>query len=207
MLALQNLGCHNINFVTPTHVMPQILQALIRAIELGLNIPLVYNTSGYELSEMIHLLDGIIDIYLPDMRYANNEYALRYSSAPHYVELNRDSVKEMFRQTGTATFDEEGIIRRGVIIRHLVLPHDISGTKDTCAFIAKEISTETYISLMSQYFPAFKAKQHPPLDRSITLEEYESAVDAMTKYGIHNGWIQESGGLKRFAGTHIKKNI
>lgn len=207
MLALQNLGCHNINFVTPTHVMPQILQALIRAIELGLNIPLVYNTSGYELPEMIRLLDGIIDIYLPDMRYADNVHALKYSLAPHYVELNRDSVKEMFRQVGRATFDEKGIITRGVIIRHLVLPHDISGTQDICAFIAKEISTETYISLMSQYFPAFKAKQNPPLERRITLEEYESAIDAMNKYGLHNGWIQESGGLKRFAGTHIKKNI
>lgn len=197
MLTLQKERCHNINFVTPTHVMPQILEALILAIEGGLNIPLVYNTSGYELPEAIELLEGIIDIYLPDMRYANNAFAVKYSSAPGYPEFNRNAVREMFRQVG---------IKR-LIIRHLVLPENISGTEEIFSFICRELSPKIYISLMSQYFPAFEADSYPLLNRRITLEEYERAVALLKKYGLENGWIQESGGLKRFAGTNIKKNV
>ncbi len=197
MLKLQKEGCHNINFVTPTHVMPQILEALILAAEGGLNIPLVYNTSGYELPEVIGLLEGIIDIYLPDMRYADNGLAVKYSSAPGYTELNKKAVKEMFRQVGI----------KGLIIRHLVLPKNIAGTEKIFSFISRELSPKACISLMSQYFPAFEAKSHPPLDRRVTLEEYETAVELLKKYGLENGWVQESGGLKRFAGTHIKKNV
>lgn len=207
MLKLQEEGCHNINFVTPTHVLPQILEALIPAIQGGLRIPLVYNTSGYELPETIRLLDGIIDIYLPDMRYAHNAHAVRYSSAPGYPELNKGAVKEMFRQVGTATFDAQEVIRRGLIIRHLVLPQDISGTEEIFAFISRELTPETYISLMSQYHPYFEAQKYPPLDREITLEEYENAVELLKKYNLTNGWVQESGGLKRLAGTNIKRNI
>ncbi len=197
MLELQKEGCHNINFVTPTHVMPQILEALILAIENGLKIPLVYNTSGYELPEIIGLLDGVIDIYLPDMRYAENGLAIKYSNAPGYPEYNKNAVKEMFRQVGV----------KGLIIRHLVLPENIAGTEEILSFISRELSPKAYISLMSQYFPAFEADNYPPLDRRITLEEYEAAAQLLKKYGLENGWIQESGGLKRFAGTHIKKNV
>lgn len=207
MLSLQKEGCHNINFVTPTHVMPQILEALIPAIEGGLSIPLVYNTSGYETLEALKLLEGIVDIYLPDMRYADNAYAVEYSNAPGYAEYNQAAVKEMFRQVGTAKIDKEGLIVKGLIVRHLVLPQNIAGSEKIFAFIAREISPQIPISLMSQYFPEFEAQKHAPLDRVLTLEEYEAAVGLLEKYGLENGWIQESGGLKRFAGTNIKRNI
>lgn len=207
MLELQKLGCHNINFVTPTHIMPQILEALILAVEDGLRLPLVYNTSGYELPEIIQLLDGIIDIYLPDMRYADDDAAIRYSAAPNYADTNQKAVKEMFRQVGKGAFDENDCLTRGLIIRHLVLPGNIAGTEKILAFIAKELSHEIPVSLMSQYHPCFEAENKPPLDRMISLEEYEYAVSLLKKYGLENGWIQESHGLKRFSGTNIKRNI
>jgi len=207
MLTLQKEGCHNINLVTPSNVLPQNLEALIASIKDGLNIPLVYNTSGYELVETLRLLDGIVDIYLPDMRYASKAHALKYSNAPDYPAINQEAVREMFRQVGTAQIDEEGIITRGLVIRHLVLPQDISGTEEIFSFIAKEITPLTYISLMSQYFPAYQASRHPPMDRRITPEEYDKARSLLIKYGLENGWIQESWGVKRFAGIHIKKNI
>ncbi|MDD4910099.1 MAG: radical SAM protein [Candidatus Omnitrophica bacterium] len=206
MLYLQKLGCHNINFVTPTHVLPQILSALTVAIEEGLNIPLVYNSSGYEFSEMIELLDGIIDIYLPDMRYADDKAALKYSSAPDYPLINRSAVKEMFRQVGVGVFDEEGIIQRGMIIRHLVLPQGQAGSEEIFRFISEELSQDVYISLMSQYFPCYNAEEFPEINRRPALEEYEQARRAMEKRGLHNGWAQESGGLQRFAGVNIKRN-
>ncbi len=207
MLELQELGCHNINFVTPTHVMPQILEALFLAAEGGLTLPLVYNTSGYEDPEVIRLLDGIIDIYLPDMRYADDAYASKYSSARGYPSFNQAAVKEMFRQVGPASFDPEGNILRGLIIRHLVLPGRIAGTEKILAFIARELSREVAVSLMSQYHPCFEADTFPELNRKITLEEYEEAEGLLKTYGLENGWVQESHGLKRFAGTNIKRNI
>jgi len=207
MLRLQDMKCHNINFVTPTHVMPQILKALHLAIPKGLKIPLCYNTSGYELPGIIKLLDGIIDIYLPDMRYSDNESAIKYSSAPDYPWHNQQSIKEMHRQVGIAQIDENGIIKKGMIIRHLVLPNKISGTEKIMKFIAEEISKETYISLMSQYFPCYKAKGTDPLGRRITIEEYKEAQDIMHKYDLHNGWIQEPSGLEKFAGINIKQNL
>ena len=207
MLELQGFGCHNINLVSPTHVMPQILQALKSAIKSGLNIPLVYNSGGYELAEIIRLMDGLIDIYLPDMRYADNETAKKYSSANDYPEYNRQAVKEMHRQSGTAEINGSGIMTKGLIIRHLVLPGDISGTDKIMKFISEELSPETYISLMSQYFPCYKSGDFPELSRRISLEEYESAQTIMEKYGLHNGWIQEAGGLDRYAGINIKPNL
>ena len=207
MLQLQDMGCHNINFVTPTHVMPQILKALELAIPKGLKIPLVYNTSGYELQDMIKLLDEIIDIYLPDMRYADNEMALIYSHAADYPRYNRESVKEMHRQVGIAKIDEQGLIKRGLIVRHLVLPETIAGTEEIMQFIGRELSVDTYISLMSQYFPCYKADEIKELSRRITFEEYEAARDCLQKHGLRNGWIQESGGLDRFAGINIKPNV
>jgi putative pyruvate formate lyase activating enzyme len=206
MLSLQKEGCHNINLVTPTHVMPQILEALLLAVGDGLNIPIVYNTSGYELTETLKILEGIVDIYLPDMRYSREEPARLYSHAADYPHVNRAAIKEMHRQVGAAVFDNEGIIRNGMIIRHLVLPQDTSGTEEILRFIAEEISPETYISFMSQYFPAYLASHHPPLDRRLHLEEFEQAVAYLKKFGLDNGWIQESGGLQRFAGIHIKRN-
>ena len=204
MLELEKIGCHNINLVTPTHVMPQILKALELAINKGLKIPLVYNTGGYELAEIIKLLDGIVDIYLPDMRYADEALAKRYSNAKDYPEYNQKAVKEMQRQVGVAEIDAEGIIKRGLIIRHLVLPNNISGTDKIMKFISEEISKDTYISLMSQYCPYYKASQFKEVSRRITSQEYEEAKQSMNKHGLYNGWIQESYGSERFAGIHIK---
>ena len=204
MLELQKLGCHNINLVSPTHVMPQILKALKIAISKGLNIPLVYNTGGYELPGIIRLLEGIVDVYLPDMRYGDEEMAIKYSGAPGYPKYNRDSVKEMHRQVGIARMDNEGIIKNGLIIRHLVLPHDICGTEKIMKFIAQEISANTYISLMSQYLPYHKAFEFKDISRRLNEEEYNKARKIMERYGLSNGWIQESYGLERFAGVHIK---
>lgn len=204
MLKLQKTGCHNINLVSPTHIMPQILKALKIAIEAGLNIPLIYNTSGYELAETIKLLDGIIDVYLPDMRYADPELSKKYSLAPDYPACNQASVKEMHRQVGLVKTDHNDIIEKGMIIRHLVLPDNISGTEKIMKFISEEISTENYISLMSQYTPYYKAGDYAELSRRISLQEYEKAQKIMEKYGLHNGWTQDSGGLERFAGVNIK---
>lgn len=207
MLQLQDDGCHNINLVTPTHNIAQILTALILSIENGLSIPLVYNTSGYELPEMINFLNGIVDIYLADARYADNQHAIKYSNAPNYPYYNQESIKEMYKQVGLLRLDKNGIATKGLIIRHLVLPENIAGTEKIFSFIAKKISTQTTISLMSQYFPTFKAKNNPPLNRRITTEEYKDAIMLLNKYGLSQGWAQESRGLKRFAGTNIKKNI
>lgn len=204
MLELQKMGCHNINLVTPTHVMPQILKALKIAISKGLKIPLVYNTGGYELPEIIKLLDGIVDIYLPDMRYADEEASVEYSCAPGYPEYNRNSVKEMHRQVGIAKMDNEGIIRRGLVIRHLVLPNNTSGTEKIMEFISGELSSDSYISLMSQYLPYHKAAEFKDISRRLLAKEYEEARGLMEKYALSNGWIQESYGSERFAGIHIK---
>lgn len=204
MLELQNLGCHNINFVTPTHIMPQILKALTLAIPKGLKIPLVYNTGGYELPQIIKLLSGIVDIYLADMRYADSKAALEYSNAPDYPKYNQAAVKEMQQQVGVAKIDSSGIIERGLVIRHLVLPNQISGTEKIMRFISKEISQDTYISLMSQYLPYYKAGEFKAISRRLKSQEYEEAKQIMEKYGLSNGWIQESYGLERFAGVHIK---
>lgn len=207
MLQLQDMGCHNINLVTPTHVIPQILGSLKIAISKGLKIPIVYNTGGYELAEMISLLDGVVDIYLPDMRYAQSDMAIKYSSAPDYPKINQEALREMHRQAGIAQIDREGIMKRGLIIRHLVLPNEISGTEKIMKFIAEELSLDAYISLMSQYVPCYKANQFKEISRRITYQEYENAKNAMEKYGLYNGWIQENRGLERFAGMNIKSNI
>jgi putative pyruvate formate lyase activating enzyme len=190
MLKLQSQGCHNINFVTPTHYVPQILEALVIASDQGLTIPIVYNTSGYESLDTLKLLDGVVDIYLPDMRYADKAHAKKFSDAYDYPEINRAAIKEMHRQVGDLVLDNEGIAVKGLLIRHLVLPENISGTDRILEFIAKEISKNTYISLMSQYFPAFRAHDFAPLDRKITRKEYEKATAKMTELGLASGWTQ-----------------
>ncbi|MDP2044239.1 MAG: radical SAM protein [Candidatus Omnitrophota bacterium] len=204
MLKLQGLGCHNINLVTPTHVLPQILLSLELAIPQGLKIPLVYNTGGYELAEIIKLLDGIVDIYLPDMRYADSAVSQKLSGAINYPEYNQQAVKEMRRQVGPAEFDAAGLIKRGLIIRHLVLPNRLSGTDKIMRFIAEEISEDTYISLMSQYLPYHLASGYPEISRRLKKEEYEEAKKILERHNLSNGWIQESYGSERFAGVNIK---
>ena len=204
MLDLESRGCHNINLVTPTHILPQILKSLRIAISSGLSIPLVYNTSAYELPEIIQLLDGIVDIYLPDMRYADEKAAVKFSNAPDYPKYNRLAIKEMFRQVGTAQMDESGIIKRGIIIRHLVLPAKFSGTEEIMKFIAEELSTDTYLSLLSQYLPYYKAENFSEINRRLKIKEYEQAKEAMDQYNLSKGWVQESFGSERFAGVNIK---
>ncbi len=207
MLELQESGCHNLNLVTPTHILPQILKALLIAIPKGFKLPIIYNTSGYELKSVIELLNGIIDIYLADMRYADNNIAKEYSNAPDYPQYNQESLKEMFRQVGIAKFDKSSIITGGIIIRHLVLPNKLAGTEKIMEFIAKELSENTYISLMSQYTPYYKAGVHPKINRRITAQEYEEAQNIMQKFKLYNGWIQESHSLDKLAGVNIKRNI
>ncbi len=184
MLWLQGLGCHNINFVTPTHVVPQILEALPIAIEGGLSVPLVYNTGGYDSVDTIKLLDGIFDIYMPDFKYWDDKVALRLSRAPGYAEAARRAIKEMHRQVGDLTVDSEGIAQKGLLVRHLVLPGGLAGTQNIMRFLAQEISSNTYINIMDQYRPCGEAEKYPPLDRRITVDEYNEALGMARSEGI-----------------------
>lgn len=184
MLQLQRLGCHNINFVTPTHVVPQILDALAYAVDGGLNVPLVYNTGGYDSVETLKLLEGIFDIYMPDFKFWNSEMARKYLKAPDYPERARDAIKEMHRQVGNLTVDENGIALRGVLLRHLVMPEGVAGTREIMRYIAREISPDTYVNIMDQYRPCGNADKYPPIDRCITHDEYEEALRAAREEGI-----------------------
>lgn len=191
MTELQERGCHNINLVTPTHFIPSIVSALLIAVSMGLNIPIVYNTSGYERAEILKLLDGIVDIYLPDAKYADNTIAKRISGFRNYVDFNRDALIEMFNQVGNIRTNEEGIAVKGLLVRHLILPEDMSGTDDVLKFLSESISPDIYISLMDQYFPAYKAINHKKLSRRINTDEYNNAIESFNCHGLHNGWIQE----------------
>lgn len=191
MLGLQRRGVHNINFVTPTHFLPQILAALRLAIPRGFRLPIVWNSSGYEKEDVLRLLDGVVDIYLPDMKYAAEEPAVRFSSAPGYREANGRAVAEMFRQVGQLKLDEQGIAERGLIIRHLVLPEGGAGSRETLSWIAGNLGTDTHIALMNQFFPAHRAVETPGIHRKITDEEYGEAVEALEEYGLENGWVQD----------------
>ena len=186
MLELQAYGCHNINFVSPSHAVPQILRALLIAAHAGLKLPLVYNTGGYDSLEMLELLDGIIDIYMPDMKYASQQIARHYSKIPRYPQVNQAAVKEMHRQVGDLQIDERGLAQRGLIIRHLVLPHGLAGTGEIVRFIAEQISADTYLNLMDQYRPCFNARQFPKLVRPINREEYLEAVKMAEQAGLHH---------------------
>jgi len=191
MLKLQRQRVHNINFVTPTHYLPQILAALWLAIPQGLNLPIVWNSSGYEKVDCLQLLDGIVSVYLPDMKYVDDRNAVEISSAPGYRDINRAAVAEMLRQVGHLELDEDDLARRGLIIRHLVLPEGIAGSRETLAWIAEQLGTETHISLMNQYFPAHNATRMQRVDRKITEEEYDQAVEALLEFGLENGWVQD----------------
>jgi putative pyruvate formate lyase activating enzyme len=185
MLSLQSQGCHNINFVTPSHVVAQIIAAVHIAAKKGLHLPLVYNSGGYDSPEALALLDGIIDIYMPDMKYGDSTTARNYSRVRNYVEVNFAAVKEMHRQVGDLRIDEHGIAQRGLLVRHLVLPENLAGTDEVLAFLAKEISVNTYLNLMDQYHPCYRADEYPLLARSITDDEYEYALALARKYGLH----------------------
>lgn len=190
MFHLEKAGAHNINFVTPTHFAAHILKACITARRKGLTVPLVYNTSGYDLVETLRLFDGIIDIYLADMRYDDAEIAGEYSDAPDYPEINKQAIAEMHRQVGVLQTDTDGIAISGLIIRHLILPEGLSGSDGIFSFLADEVSPMTYVSLMSQYYPTHRANETAKIGRRITDKEYEQARRAMENAGLHNGWVQ-----------------
>jgi putative pyruvate formate lyase activating enzyme len=184
MLELQQAGCHNINFVSPSHVVAEILEALVIAAEHGLSIPLVYNTGGYDSPEALELLDGVIDIYMPDMKYSDRLVARRYSKIGNYPEVNRLAVKEMHRQVGDLQLDEHGIAQRGLLVRHLVLPNGLAGTAEIVRFLSEEISVHTYLNLMNQYRPAYKIIGDPQLNRRLHPEEYTQAREQTLAAGL-----------------------
>ncbi len=186
MLYLQELGCHNINFVTPEHVVPQILEALPPAIERGLRLPLVYNTSAYDSHDSLELMDGVVDIYMPDFKFWDAEMARRYIKAPNYPEAARHAIREMHRQVGPLVFDEKGLALRGLLIRHLVMPGEIAGTQLILEWIARELGPDTYVDLMDQYYPAGKVSgtEYVEISRRITSKEYWVALEAARAAGL-----------------------
>ena len=205
MLGLQNMGCHNINLVTPTHFLPWILKALKEAAREGLTVPIVYNCGGYELASVMSLLAGIVDIYLPDMKYGSNAEAKRYSGAPDYVDINRAAVREMFRQVGPLRMDDKGIAYRGLCIRHLVLPESAAGTEDIFYFLSSTFDPhDLYISLMAQYRPLYRAGEFPEINRTVTHEEYEPLRKKFIEAGF-GGFYQEISKMDRSFVIDFKK--
>jgi putative pyruvate formate lyase activating enzyme len=188
MLQLQQRGCHNINLVTPTHFAPQIIQSLTLAVEKGLEIPLVYNCGGYESVETLKLLEDIVDIYMPDIKYSVNENALKYSGVQNYWQIVKEAVTEMHRQVGDLKISKRGFAQRGLLIRHLVLPNDISGSKAIIDFVADDISKETYLNIMDQYHPAYQASKYKELNRRITASEYREIVEYALRRGVRRGF-------------------
>ena len=184
MLELQERGCHNINFVTPTHVIPQIVEALEHAVKAGLKVPLVYNSSGYDKKETLELLDGIFDIYMPDFKFWNNKWADKLCQAPDYREVTLTALKEMHRQVGDLMIDQEGIAKRGILVRHLVMPGDIAGTSDIVRFIADEISANTYVNIMDQYRPCGRAFEEKEINRTLTATEFREALETAKRAGL-----------------------
>ena len=184
LLELQGMGCHNINFVSPSHVVAQILAAVLIAAQQGLRLPLVYNTGGYDALDSLRLLDGVIDIYMPDMKYSSAAIAKVYSKIPHYPQINQAALREMHRQVGDLILDENGIAQHGLLVRHLVLPNNLAGSAETLRFLAQEISPNTYLNIMDQYRPDFNARLFPKLRRPIKRQEYEAVVEMAKSYGL-----------------------
>jgi putative pyruvate formate lyase activating enzyme len=195
MLKLQMAGVHNINLVSPSIWIPQIIQSLSFAKQSGLNIPIVYNTGGYDNPDMIKMLDGIIDIYMPDIRYSNNAIAQKYSHIKNYVEYNHAAIREMYRQAGILKLDKKGIAKKGMIIRLLVMPGNIAGVNETLDFLKNELSSDIHLSIMAQYHPEYKACSIPAISRRITEEEYYKVTDYAEELGFYNGWTQEYSSL------------
>lgn len=184
MMELQQIGCHNINLVSPSHLVPQILEALEIAVQRGLKIPLVYNTGGYDSVQTLRLLDGIIDIYMPDIKFGDDETGRIYASAPRYFTVAKLAVKEMYRQVGDLVVDESGLAVKGLIVRHLVLPENLARTEEVMKFLAEEISPNTFVNIMDQYYPVHKAHNDPVLSRRITSREYSQALKIARAAGL-----------------------
>lgn len=188
MLKLEKTGCRNINFVTPTHFVPQILEAVDIAKDEGSRTPLVFNSGGYESVETLKLLDGIIDIYMPDAKFADSSVSKKLCNAPDYPEILKEALSEMHRQVGDLELDTSGIAVKGLLIRHLVLPNNQAGTNDIMHFIAEKISKDTYVNIMNQYRPLYEAKNFPEINRGITVDEYNKAIDIAKSVGLHRGF-------------------
>lgn len=188
MLHLQVIGCHNINFVTPTHFTAQIVRAVKIAIEKGLKIPIVYNCGGYEKVETLRLLEGIVDIYMPDVKYSKAGPAKRFSNASDYFQVCRKALKEMHRQVGDLRVNEEGLAERGLLIRHLVLPNNLAGSEAVLEFVAKDVSEESYVNIMPQYRPMYQASRYPEMNRGPSLSEFNEAVQIAKRFGLHRGF-------------------
>jgi putative pyruvate formate lyase activating enzyme len=185
MLNMQELGCHNLNFVTPTHVVPQMLEALEGAIEGGLRLPIVYNTGGYDSIEVLRLLEGVVDIYMPDVKFMDVEAARRWAGAPDYPAVVRESIREMHRQVGDLELSADGVARRGLLVRHLVMPGMLADTERIVSFIAGEISRDTYVNVMAQYRPEYRSSEDPRLDRLLSHEEWREALRLARVAGLH----------------------
>ena len=199
MLYLQDeLGCHNINFVSPSHFVPQLVRAVLEAVPLGLRVPLVYNSSGYDSVVSLKELDGIISVYLPDLRYASDEWAKRFSRARDYVAHARAAIKEMYKQVGELLVDESGVVQRGLIVRHLILPNGIAGSEESLTWLAREVSPAVTVSIMAQYYPSHKAQRRHLLSRTISGAEYEEVLRLLDEVGLENGWVQEMGAAENY---------
>jgi putative pyruvate formate lyase activating enzyme len=185
MLSLQRRGCHNINFVTPSHVVPQILKGLFIAIERDLKVPLVYNTGGYDKVETLSILEDIFDIYMPDFKFWETRWSEKFCKAPDYRNIATAAIKEMHRQVGDLLIDESGIAEKGLLVRHLVMPNDVSNTKEVMTFLADKISEDTYVNVMDQYHPCGKATLDPVINRRLTMKEYVEAVRRTREAGLH----------------------
>jgi len=178
MLGLQRIGCHNINFVTPSHMVPQILEAVEWAAENGLQVPLVYNTGGYDSVETLMLLDGVVDIYMPDLKFMDPQISKEMMDAEDYPDIVRKAIMEMDRQVGDLQINDRGIATRGLLVRHLVMPKNLADTREAMRFLAKEVSTNTYVNIMNQYRPCGRAFDHPDINRSVKRDEYLQAIEA-----------------------------
>ncbi|MBN1862418.1 MAG: radical SAM protein [Dehalococcoidales bacterium] len=199
MLYLQDeLGCHNINFVSPSHFVPQLVRAVLEAVPMGLRVPLVYNTSGYDAISSLKELEGIISIYLTDLRYASDKWAEEFSQAPDYVARARENIKEMQRQVGNLVQDEFGLAQRGLIVRHLILPNGLAGCEESLTWLARELSPAVTVSIMSQYLPQHLARQIPLLARKISTAEYEAVLRLLNDLGLENGWVQGMGSPEEY---------
>jgi len=188
MVKLQKMGCHNINFVTPTHYAPQIVASLSEAIEMGLRLPIVYNCSGYESIEVIQLLEGVVDIYMPDAKYMDERYSNRFSNASNYPEVLKVVLKEMHRQVGDLMINPNGIAERGLLIRHLVMPGGVASSEAVLKFIAEEISADSYVNIMDQYRPEYRASEYPEISRRITHKEYMEAIQIARRFHLYRGF-------------------
>ncbi|HOK70694.1 MAG TPA: radical SAM protein [Bacillota bacterium] len=185
MLSLQAKGCHNINLVSPSHVVPQVLEALVLAVEEGLRLPLVYNTGGYDALSTLKLLDGIVDIYMPDFKFADADDAERFSAAPRYPTVAQAAIREMNRQVGDLVVDEDGVARRGLILRHLVMPGKLDDTREIMRFVVRDISRDTYVNVMGQYRPAHLASRYPELSRALGISEHQRAIEIAREEGLY----------------------